>query len=100
MIKINAILNYRNNLLNVFNLLKHQDTIKNLEILCVKDLNKTVIGHENIKSVRHDPADIYLFKASKRNTRKSCEICSKLTINKQEQGELLLFIIGNKIDIF
>ena len=26
------------------------------------------------------PTDIYLFKSNKRNTRKRCEICSKLTI--------------------
>ena len=27
-----------------------------------------------------NPANIYLFKINKKNTRKSCEICSKLTI--------------------
>ena len=27
-----------------------------------------------------DPANIYLFKVDNRNTRKKCEICSKLTI--------------------
>ena len=56
MIKINAILNYRNNHLDVFTLLKHQDAIRNLEILCVKSLKNIVIGDVNTKSVRHNPA--------------------------------------------
>ena len=30
------------------------------------------------------PADIYLFKVNKRNTRARCEICSKLTIKTPE----------------
>ena len=30
------------------------------------------------------PADIYLFKVNKRNTRARCEICSKLTIKTSE----------------
>ena len=30
------------------------------------------------------PANIYLFKISRRNSRKKCEICSKLTIKTQE----------------
>ena len=29
------------------------------------------------------PANIYLFKFSNRNTRKRCEICSKLTVKHQ-----------------
>ena len=31
------------------------------------------------------PANTYLFKVGNRNTRKSCEICSKLTIKKPER---------------
>ena len=31
-------------------------------------------------STYRDKANFYLFKVNKRNTRKSCEICSKLTI--------------------
>ena len=31
------------------------------------------------------PANIYILKVSKRNTRKGCEICSKLTIKRLEQ---------------
>ena len=32
------------------------------------------------------PANTYLFKVNNRNTRKRCEICSKLTIKISEQG--------------
>ena len=34
--------------------------------------------------LRRKPANIYLFKVDNRNTRKSCEICSKLTIKTPE----------------
>ena len=33
-----------------------------------------------ILSYQYFPANIYLFKVNNRNTRKRCEICSKLTI--------------------
>ena len=33
------------------------------------------------------PANIYLFKVNKRNTRKRCEICSKLTIKTPERRQ-------------
>ena len=36
-------------------------------------------------------ANIYLFKVNNRNTRKRCEICSKLTIKTPEQRHLVLF---------
>ena len=32
------------------------------------------------------PSNIYLFKVNKRNKRKSCEICSELTIKTSERG--------------
>ena len=32
-----------------------------------------------------DPANIYLFKVNNRNTRKSCQICSKLAIRAPER---------------
>ena len=31
-----------------------------------------------------DPANIYLFEVNNRNTRKRCEICSKLTVETPE----------------
>ena len=34
----------------------------------------------NIKLKANFPANIYLFKINNRNTRKRCEICSKITI--------------------
>ena len=34
----------------------------------------------NLSEVKLFPANIYLFKVNNRNTRKRCEICSKLTI--------------------
>ena len=37
------------------------------------------------------PANIYLFKVNKRNTRKKCEICPKLTIKTPEQRQRCLY---------
>ena len=37
--------------------------------------------------VSNSPANIYLFKVNNRNTRKSCEICSKLTIKTPERRQ-------------
>ena len=37
------------------------------------------------------PVSIYLFKVSNRNTRKRCEICSKLTIKTPERGHWNLY---------
>ena len=37
-----------------------------------------------IPKIRH-PASIHLLKINNRNTRKRCEICSKLTIKTAEQ---------------
>ena len=34
------------------------------------------------------PGDIYLFKVNKNNTRKTCEICSKLLIKTLERRHL------------
>ena len=36
------------------------------------------------------PANIYLFQANKRNTRKRCEISSKLTIKASERGLVIM----------
>ena len=36
--------------------------------------------------VTHFPANICLFKANNRNTRKRCEICSKSTIETLKKG--------------
>ena len=39
---------------------------------------------ENCNPIKH-PDNIYLFKVNDRNTRKRCEICSKLTIKTPER---------------
>ena len=41
------------------------------------------------------PANIYLFKVNSRNTKKRCEICSKLTIKIPEQRQMLKCCIIN-----
>ena len=40
-----------------------------------------------VVSYQTSPAGIYLFKVNSRNTRKRCEICSKLTINTPERRQ-------------
>ena len=45
------------------------------------------------------PANMYLLKVNNRNTRKRCEICSKLTINTQGRRQWrrsAVFIVNNK----
>ena len=46
-------------------------------------LNKVIALHIN-------HADIYLIKIINRNTRKSCEICSKLTIHQNDVVDVVL----------
>ena len=48
---------------------------------------------ESLKISDKFQGNIYLFKVSNRNTRKSCEICSKLTIKTPErlQANYVLF---------
>ena len=40
------------------------------------------------------PTNIYLFKVNNGNTRKKCEICSKLTIKTPEQRRSGVFIVN------
>ena len=40
------------------------------------------------------PANIYLFEVNNRNTRKMCEICSKLTIKTPERRPSGVFIVN------
>ena len=43
---------------------------------------------QNSHSIEHQgdcPANIYLFKVNNRNTRKTCEMCSKLTMKTPER---------------
>ena len=48
------------------------------------------------KSDFHNPDNIYVLKVNNRNTRKRCEICSKLTIKTPERRQKLLSRILSK----
>ena len=53
-----------------------------------------LIGKQFLRII---PANIYLLKVNIRNTRKTCEICSKLTMKKPERRHLLrsdVFIVN------
>ena len=57
------------------------------------------------KTLELNPAKIYLFKDSNRNTRKRCEICSKLTVKTPEWRQWRrsgVFIVNFKhvVDLF
>ena len=45
-------------------------------------------------------ANNYLFKDNNRNTRKRCEICSKLTTKTPERLHWVLWFKGNYFDIY
>ena len=52
-------------------------------------------------SVRGNPASVYLLKVNTRNTRKRCEICSKLTIKTPERRNLVRFLsLHNLVIVF
>ena len=62
--------------LNVF-IVKHKD----------QQLRQPTIVLTSWKLLSQFPANIYLLKVNNRNTRKRCEICSKLTIKTPEQRQ-------------
>ena len=43
------------------------------------------VAKDVMKVFHANPTNIYLFKVNNRNTRKRCEICSKLTIKTPER---------------
>ena len=49
-----------------------------------------MVRNKNHWSVKKeiDPANIYLFKVNNRNTRKGCEICSKLTKHQNDVNDV------------
>ena len=49
---------------------------------------------------RSYPAYIYLLKVNKKNTRKRCEICSKLTIKTPERRQWLVLVFLLTLNIF
>ena len=58
------------------------------------------LNGEIIVIFKHDPNSIYLYKVNNRNTRKKCEICSKLTINTPERRLMFLFLTLNMFHRF
>ena len=52
------------------------------------------------KFIEWDPPNIYLFKFNSRNTRKSCEICPKLTINAVESRSGMFIVNFEHISHF
>ena len=59
-------------------------------ILGVKGLMLLIFPYSN----RHFPANIYLYIANNRNTRRKYEICSKLTIKTPERRRLYFPVFG------
>ena len=59
-------------------------------------VTKRLVVFKNCGKCVKDPANIYLFKVNNRNTRKTCEICSKLTLKTPErrQWHSGLFIVN------
>ena len=64
----------------------HENIRKPLVFLCFPGVSKDTSGMKWVKKYQSKkwlyklPANIYLYKVNNRNTRKRCEICSKLTI--------------------
>ena len=76
---------YRHRLYN----LKNMKSTHGGELFFVK-LQALAIGFLSIsQAIAVNSANIYLFKVNNRNTRKKCEICSKLTIKTPEQRHLM-----------
>ena len=57
-------------------------------------------GFNNIVPRYSEPVGIYLLKINNRNTRKRCEICSKLIIKTPVRGQKKLLILKLPIKIF
>ena len=66
------------------------------ELLIIRNINNNLqnrtVNLEKQQSPKNaiDQTSIYLFQVNNRNTRTSCEICSKLTIKTPERLSLLL----------
>ena len=63
----------------VIRFLSNYEVLVNIGMTCINNENTAM----TLMSVY--PAKIYLFKVNNRNTRKRCEMSSKLTIKKQER---------------
>ena len=54
----------------------YSNYFKNLDFKTALEVDPRAI--RNLETYTNFPADIYLFKVNNKNTRKRCEICSKL----------------------
>ena len=75
--------------------------IKNLALFCLFDPIYIFLRYTLLYYIwlNYFPINIYLFTVTNRNTRKRCEICSKITTNTREQRHchrsvVLMFHIG------
>ena len=50
-------------------------------------------NYAKLQTIGPDPANIYLFKVNNRNTRRRCEICSKLTRKSPERRQLISLLL-------
>ena len=79
----------RKNFQNRKNILESRKLFQNPEkCFTIEKYSASRIEKKNLNSITLNsmnlPADIYLVKVNNRNTRKRCEICSKLIINTAE----------------
>ena len=77
-----------------------------LKLLCIqfngeKDQQEFYLHHRpNIYLHNHLP-NIYVFKVNNKNTRKRCDVCSKLTIKHQNDvNDVFLVFLLLTLDIF
>ena len=69
-----------------------------LAITCSKLTIETLEKGVKASKLTYHPAGIYLLKVNNRNTRKRCEICSKLTIKTPERWRSSgVFIVVNGV---
>ena len=66
--------------------------IAQLAITCSKLTIETLEKGVKASKLTYHPAGIYLLKVNNRNTRKRCEICSKLTIKIPERRLVFLLL--------
>ena len=62
----------------------HDDKFSSPTICCILHASVTMMNYLYNLDIGI-PVSIYLFKVNNRNTRKMCEICSKLTIRTPER---------------
>ena len=74
-----------------------------IELSSLRNLNKTLKNVAGTCPTTDFPANIFLFKEDKKRARKRCEICSKLTIKKQNDihgGVKVSLLHGRRSGVF